>query len=110
MGRGGQEGSLLSGIWGFHLFSSAARGPTPVPELFNMHRGVEFNVQQSRCHSAKELEFILKPNHPVHKKTFMSLCACRKVCDNTPECEMLEEMTLGYCLTWPSKLRFVQML
>lgn len=68
MGRGGQEGSLLSGIWGFHLFSSAARGPTPVPELFNMHRGVEFNVQQSRCHSAKELEFILKPNHPVHKK------------------------------------------
>lgn len=101
MGRGGQEGSLLVGIWGFHLFSSAARGPPPVPELFSL---TCTEVWSSTCSKVdaillKELELILKPIHPVHKKAFISLCVCRKVCDNTPECEMLEEMTLGHCLT-----------
>lgn len=82
--------------------------------LFTMHRGVEFDMQQGVS------AILLKswglyssqsaPIHPVRKKAFILLLACRRVGDNTPECEMREEMSLGHCLAWPSKLRCVQML
>lgn len=79
--------------------------------FFTMHTGVEFNTQQ-RIDAILLKSWSLywsqsAPIYPVHKKAFISLCACWKVCDNTPECEMLEEMRLGHCFAWPSKLREV---